>query len=168
MKSIVEEVIHEILKRLEIKTAVVIGEKQCKLEKLFLAVAENDDFDAVIIRNLSNKMLADLALGTICTKDENAVYRAFCENKDVYMIKDGIECLNGQNKAFNAIFRLYSEYLEKLERYGAVIFGNVITEKLAEKMHCNGAKKIYISKKDIITPLADDFMRKNNIIIDRR
>ncbi|WIF95531.1 hypothetical protein [Caminicella sporogenes] len=79
--------------------------------------------------------------------------------------KDLTECLdNGYCKSENEISNETNKVLEEIIKE-AVITKKVISEKDIENLWNKGYKTIAIDKKSIITPLAKDFIRTNQINI---
>lgn len=170
--SLADEVYKELLKRLSIKTALVIGKEKTEFENGFFTVeaVENAEYDSVIIRNLENSMLVNLALGRAGNLNERLVLKAFYEGKKVYISKSGIAYRKMYPKVRRRLFKLYEEYEKQILDYGAELIGweSVITEKDVSRYSDAGGKCITVSQSTIVTPLAMDFIKAHNMKLERR
>lgn len=166
MKDFADEVYEELIKRLNLPTALVIGKTRSEFENGFITVTDcAEKYDAVIVRNLDNTMLAHLALGIAENDCEKAILKSLCR-KNVYIMRNGIECLKCEQNIPKSLDRLYRGYADTLTEWGAKIigFGKVITENTVEEFFASGGKRVYIEKDSIITPLAKELLSKYDII----
>lgn len=168
MTDLIDSIIDELLRKINIKKAVVVGCKKSEFENSFYI--ENDlkrEYDCVIVREMSNTMLGRLAVGAGNGK-EKIVLTALLEGKKVYIVNDNIEFLNYGRK--NPLYVYYSSCLERLEYYGAERVGDIkiIDYDYVKSQYEFGIKKIICTKRSVITPLAADFTQKNKIEIVRR
>ncbi len=170
MSDFVCEVYGELIKRLNLPTALVIGKSGTEFEKGFITVTDcAEKYDAVIVRNLDNNMLARLALGLAADDGEKAILKSLCGG-NVYIMRNGMECFKNKNILPKRLYRLYCGYADTLIGWGAKIigFGKVITEKAAAEFFESGGRIIYAEKDSIITPLAADFITKYDMVLERR
>ena len=149
------------------KRAAVIGGTNCLVSNLVLTpVYEN--YDILIVSYLSCNMLAETAL---CL--DNAITKALINNKQVYVLESGLKFKNINNKV---LFEKYNSYFKTLISYGVKsincteeIFLNKNSKKLltAADFSTSNSKTITVSKTAIVTPLALDYAKENNITIIR-
>jgi len=170
--NLADEVYKEVLKRLNIKTALVIGHDKSELENGFITVSveDNAEFDCVIIRNLKNSMLVNLALGNPVNMAETLVMKALLDKKRVYIVRSGIQYINMKRDIHVKLFELYKSYESAIIGYGAQIAGwdRVVTEKAVKDFYEMGGRVLSVPDNAVVTPLAMDFIKKNKMMLESR
>lgn len=201
VEKIVDKVFKEVVKQLQTEKreqAIVIGSlkennpccAQYECIPFSEAVGEKD-MKLVIITELPNKMLANLANGYSTTAEEEYVLRYLLQGKEVIALKDGVEFFSYKNTAPKALYNTYLAYFNKLQEYGiSFVTGNehtsskrsheqdlsnkegeinkkIITELDLQKQFLKEVTCILIPRNSIITPLAEDYIRKHRMKIQR-
>lgn len=170
----------EKLKEFEEKYSVVKYENNMEMaEGLFLT-------------NLSIRELSNLSLGMASSDIEEYILKHIMAGKEIYVLSDGMEYKEYKKTAPKILYSKYVEAEEKLVSYGIKLINHsteivkeenhiveevsnkentitltkkLISESDLRKPHINGVKEIIVGKKSIITPLAKDYIRINNINI---
>lgn len=224
--KLIELITKEVMKRIKLMVEVnnnnkkvLILEKSenlCPVVKKILAENEMsvdsidsmgnlDNYEFILIQNLSNNELINIAQGYQNSEKEKAIIDILLKGKKVYGLEKGLEYKEYEDVAPKGLIEVFQGYKEKLSTFGVeftslrAIIGSKVTEKSANKseektqvkslekvdvkthqnvitkklvseidmknMQKDGAKEVRISKKSIITPLAKDFARINNITI---
>jgi|GEM_PF-3195458 len=144
-----------------------------------------------IITELPNKMLANLANGYSTTDEEECVLRYLLRGKEVIALKHGVEFFSYKKTAPKALYHTYLAYFKKLQEYGvSFVTGDectssnqnheksssnkegeinkkIITEMDLQKQFLKEVTCIFIPGNSIITPLAEDYMKKHRMKIQR-
>ncbi|MBN6206688.1 hypothetical protein JYK21_09485 [Ralstonia pickettii] len=196
VEKIVDKVFKEVVKQLQTEKceqAIVIGSLKennpCCAEYEcipFSEAAREKDTKLAIITELPNKMLANLANGYSTTEEEEYVLRYLLQGKEVIALKDGVEFFSYKNTAPKALYNTYLAYFNKLQEYGiSFVTGNerispkrslsnqgeinkkIITEMDLQKQFLKEVSCILIPRNSIITPLAEDYIRKHRMKIQR-
>ncbi|MGL4848643.1 MAG: TIGR02536 family ethanolamine utilization protein [Clostridium sp.] len=148
--------------------------------------------EALFLTNLSIRELSNLSLGMASSEIEEYILKYIMSGRDVYVLSDGMEYKEYKKTAPKLLYRKYVEDEESLVSYGVKLINhsteiekekNYTTEKASSeekqitltkklisesdlrKPYINGVRDIIINKKTIITPLAKDYIRINNINI---
>lgn len=148
--------------------------------------------EALFLTDLSIRALSNLSLGVASSKIEEYILRHIMAGKNIYILSEGLEYKEYKKTAPKILYSKYVEAEEKLISYGINIISStnevikneqedikeinengksitlakkLISESDLRKPHINGVKEIIIDKKSIITPLAKDYIRINNINI---
>lgn len=169
---------------------------------------ENDgieSFDYIVVPDLSNKDLVNLANGAGQNKVCKIVVDAILQGKKVIVLEEGICYRKFKDTANENFFNMFKSYEEKIVSFGIEIVAKrdlikyldhgdcketmqnrsqktekletkqgveintkVVSERNIEKLLSTGHKTIYVNKKSIITPLAIDFIRTNDINVIRK
>ncbi|MBZ9634257.1 hypothetical protein [Clostridium sp. FP1] len=183
-----EEELREVKELLEYKYEVIVYDG----EDISLK-----NYESIIVTNLCNKGLSSMALGLCNDKLQELIVEALFKGKRVYVLKEGIQYRKYSTKANEALYNLYSQYECKIMSYGAIIVNEkdllksmeigadcneksaqkdclvessnkrLITESDLKKLYMNGIKEVNLIKKAILTPLAQDFIRINQLKINR-
>ena len=117
------------------------------------------------------------------------VYNALFNNKKVYMLEKGIEYRKYKDSSRKNLFNLFLSYENKVRELGVEIIrdsnlnsiesnitikehaekycNKVLTENYLIKNNLRSKKFLKISKDCIITPLAQEYIKNNNIIVTR-
>ena len=149
------------------KRVAVIGGTNCIGNNTTLTPLYSE-YDVLIINYLSCNMLAETALGF-----ENAITKALINNKPVYVLKSGLKFKNISNKT---LFEKYNTYFKTLISYGVKLINcteDIFLSKKSKKLLTvadlssldNGT--VTLGKDTIVTPLASDYAKENNITIIR-
>ncbi len=213
-QTLIDEILDEVYKRLEAKSS-----QQTSLKKLIFigpmpdtglkylqqaykcSVYKNskEDYEGIVITKLTIEMLGHLATSSPVTEEESLILKALLNEKQVYMLEEGIEYRRYKENAHKALYTLLMDYEDKIKKYGIQcishldellnsgksrdnheapkpITGNVNFDMTYKKLlleadlikkHLEGICIVTISKGCIITPLADDYIRKHHIEIKR-
>ena len=149
------------------KRAAVIGGTNCIGNNTTLTPLYSE-YDVLIISYLSCNMLAETALGI-----ENAITKALINDKPVYVSESGLRYKSISNKA---LFEKYNSYFKTLISYGVKLINcteDIFLSKNCKKLltaadfSTSASKTITVSKSTIVTPLALDYAKENNITIIR-
>lgn len=147
--------------------AAVIGGTHCICDKLTLTPLW-DDYDILIISYLPTDLLTKTALGL-----ETEIIKTIKMGKNVYLLKNAA---NHISKLPKPLILLYNSYIDAIKSFGVKliyctdeIFAGKNAKKLltAADLEGFGNKSYRISGKTLITPLALDFAKENNITITR-
>lgn len=87
----------------------VVGGTNCLTDKLCL-VSIYDDYDVLLFSYMPVKMLGECALGI-----NEAVCTAFCRNKPVYVLKDGLQY---KKICDEVVYQMYCTYAQRLKYLG--------------------------------------------------
>lgn len=98
-----------------IKVAV-IGNTNCISNNMAL-VSKYSDYDILIVSCMSCTMLANCALGL-----DDDFANAFLKNKQIYVLKSGLEYKRIADKA---VFQMYSVYRRALQSFGVKFIESV-------------------------------------------
>ena len=154
---------------------------------------ENLDHTTILISELSEEQLAHLALGCSYTDEERCILKALLEGRTVYLLESGITYRKYKKTAHKPLYTLYQDYESKLIQYGIRIIshiGELFTSQKEEPIlthskevdlkhkkllletdlihtHLETFTVIEISKKCIVTPLAEDYIRSHKLKIKR-
>ena len=149
------------------KRAAVIGGTNCIGNNTTLTPLYSE-YDILIVSYLSCNMLAETALGI-----ENEITKALINNKQVYMLESGLKFKNICNKA---LFEKYNSYFKTLVSYGVKLI-NCTEDIFLSKNHKKlltvadlsslNSGTVTLGKDIIVTPLALDYAKENNITIIR-
>lgn len=128
-KQIIDEVVRELYKRLTTKVvkpcAYVIGPVELpfveELKEHYDVITKRNEvleMDFIVITNLTVSMLAHIAQGCCQTSSEEEVLEALLEGKPVYVLEEGIVYRNYRQSAHKALYAMFLEFEEKIERFG--------------------------------------------------
>lgn len=144
------------------------------------------DCSVVIITKLCLKTMANLANLISSTKEEEFIIKMLMKGKKIYVADEGLIYKKYKNSAPKQVYNKFLEFEGVLKNYGieimnsylnktntttiekeetVVINKNLITEADVRKQYLMGNKAICINSKSIITPLAKDYIKINNIEI---
>lgn len=147
--------------------AAVIGGTHCICDKLTLTPLW-DDYDILIINYISINLLTKTALGF-----ETKIIKAIKSNKSVFMLK---YASNHIAKLPKPLISQYNSYINTLKSFGVKLIDctdEIFTSKKSKKLLTTADLEGFedtifkVNAKTIITPLALDFARENNITIIR-
>ena len=157
-----EEIVAKVIKRLD--SWAVIGKNE-KIEGYNTVFGRIEGAKGVIITEMSLTMLGNLACG--CGgRDEEYILRMLFSGKPVLLKEDGI--LYRKNKTNSALCSMYRRYEKILYDLGVKPFGaNESGKKLITVADLKGVSTVKINKNSIISPLAADYIKENNITVIR-
>lgn len=147
--------------------AAVIGGTECINDKIVL-VPLWDDYDILIISYLHTDLLTKSALGF-----ETVIVNTIKMSKNVYLLKNATKHIN---KLPKPLILLYNSYIDTLKTFSVKLIDctdEIFMSKKAKKLLTTADLEGFedtifkVSAKTIITPLAFDFARENNITITR-
>ena len=212
------------------KKVLVLGESLhgaeagAGLELVFLRDAENaraEDFDHILIADLPNKLLGEMAMGLERGGEGCVIVEALMQGKTVHILEEGIVYRQFRDTAKPAFYKLFCDKEQTLISYGmevlpaaqltAVLAGGsdskgdaktgcktcavdakpepavmpvsesqqpqdkgvlnldkrVISERDVRNGFEQGYMRFFVGKKALVTPLANDFIRVKNLLLDR-
>lgn len=128
-EQIIDEVVRELYKRLTAKVvkpcAYVIGPVELpfveELKEHYDVITKRNEvleMDFIVITNLTVSMLAHIAQGCCQTSSEEEILEALLEGKPVYVLEEGIVYRNYRQSAHKALYTMFMEFEEKIERFG--------------------------------------------------
>ena len=205
IEKIVDKVFKEVVKQLQTEKrekALIIGSQKdndaCCAQYDCVPFSEADDqesFQHIIITEMSNKMLFNLANGNYDTPEEEYILNHLLQGKRVRVSADGVDFFKYKDTAPKALYETYLSYYSKLKAYGISfvtenehenessadpnkdvespnrkegrINKRIITELDLQKQLLEKKTYILIPEKSIITPLADDYLKKHRMEIQR-
>lgn len=190
-KVIVPESISEYPNILENKNLeYVILEENDNIEEYL------KDSQGILIPRLSLENLSNSALGMINNKVDTLIIKGLLNNKEVFILDEGIEYkeYTSSNSSLIKLYEDYMEKLidygvriissvqlneDGLFKSNSSVIVNkenhsdnrvlevkLIDQKFAEEFTKKGSKSITLTKKTIITAIAKDIFRENNISIE--
>ncbi len=151
----------------------------------------------VLVTELSVEMLSHLALASPVTEEEKFMLKALLQEKPLYILEEGVEYRKYKKQAHKALYALLMTYEDKIKKYGVsfishldkmqatkpcetvaegTVRGNINLDMTYKKLllesdlikkHIEGVCTVVITKQCIITPLAEDYIRKQHIRIQR-
>ncbi|PEX93239.1 ethanolamine utilization protein [Bacillus cereus] len=224
VEALVEAITKEVYKRLQDipvskregpkKTAVFVAtEAYPQLENLLtheFAIQYFDDSvrdcDVVIIPKMCIQLLGNLANGLSNSPRERFILTMLLKGKTVIVLEDGIVYKKYKQTSNALLFKMYGEYVKKIEEFGVKIIHDtqllqsccedkivqnaqftkstmngeaqiykkveliskkVITEADLKKFHLRNVKEIIVTPNSIITPLAKDYIRMQQMQVQR-
>ncbi|MGL4730287.1 MAG: TIGR02536 family ethanolamine utilization protein [Clostridium sp.] len=168
------------------------------------SMSDISDYKCILIQNISNNELRNIAQGYQNSKKEKAIIDILLKGKQLYALEKGVEYEEYKEIAPKALIDVFEEYKNKIASFGVeftslktvinevkdkkednkvaaskkketkttccdadreVLVKKLISEIDIKNLHKDGAKEIIVSKKSIITPLAKDYARINNLVI---
>ncbi len=213
-QTLIDEILDEVYKRLEnkckeqesLKKLIFIGpipdtglKYLNQAYKCSVYKKSEESYEGIVITKLTLEMLGHLATSTPSTEEEGFIVRALLNEKQVYMLEEGIEYRRYKENAHKTLYTLLMDYEDKLKKYGIqfishldeilnnervksnpytpksmqdtvnmdMTYKKLLLEADLIKKHLEGICIVTISKGCIITPLADDYIRKHHIEIKR-
>ena len=150
-------------------------------------------YECILISELPVERLGQLALGCSSHKEDQMILKALLEETPVYLLESGLTYRKYKKTAYKPLYTLYQDYEDKIKQYGVRIIQQVgdllldqkdnpeinyaspihlVDKKLlleSDLMHkqIGAFSVIEVSKKCIITPLAEDFIRSHKLKIKR-
>lgn len=150
-------------------------------------VEDVDEANKVFILNMSNKMLYDISNGVSDDELTNKIIKSIMKGKDVCVLKGGLEFKQYESTCPKELLNRYKSYIESLNKYKVKFVDefktekkteeksiiadltnkNLINEKVVSRATNAEVKSIRVDKKALITPLAKDFIRSEEIEVKR-
>ncbi len=161
----------------------LVYQDECELEKL-----NTEDYKHMIITSLTLNQLVSIGIGKAEDAITSLIIECILKNKNVSVLNDGIGYRKYKTSSNENFYKMIENYEKTIISYGIrfidendidLIYGKnkkvlveddpidhkIITESLLEKRHRKVGNTIRIRKNAIITPLANDYIRTNNIKI---
>ncbi|WDV45092.1 hypothetical protein PV797_16420 [Clostridiaceae bacterium M8S5] len=148
--------------------------------------------DYIIVPKLENNALAKLALGVADDEVTLAISETLLRGKQITLLEEGIAYRKFKGLANASYYDMFKSYEEKLKEYGmtiikqedlhlqksktdetlkigkTVINKKIIVESDVKKVYEAGHDTIQINDKSIISPLASDYIKINDINITKK
>ena len=188
LKNEIIEIIKKELNALKNKKdqITILGEDNLLKQELENSFEIVKNAEKIIVSTLLIPSLVNISMGTYSTEQCEQLLKLILENKQIFILEEGIEWRNYSLIPL-VLRKKYLSYEEKLKEYGAIIvkkaeiknllenkgmeleiFEKVLDEKKIKESLVNRVETLYISEETIITELAKDIIRKNNIKLVRR
>jgi ethanolamine utilization protein len=188
LKNEIIEIIKKELNALKNKKdqITILGEDNLLKQELENSFEIVKNAEKIIVSTLSIPSLVNISMGTYSTEQCEQLLKLILENKQIFILEEGIEWRNYSLIPL-VLRKKYLSYEEKLKEYGVIIvkkaeiknllenkgmeleiFEKVLDEKKIKESLVNRVETLYISEETIITELAKDIIRKNNIKLVRR
>ncbi len=188
LKNEIIEIIKKELNALKNKKdqITILGEDNLLKQELENSFEIVKNAEKIIVSTLSIPSLVNISMGTYSAEQCEQLLKLILENKQIFILEEGIEWRNYSLIPL-VLRKKYLSYEEKLKEYGVIIvkkaeiknllenkgmeleiFEKVLDEKKIKESLVNRVETLYISEETIITELAKDIIRKNNIKLVRR
>ncbi len=188
LKNEIIEIIKKELNALKNKKdqITILGEDNLLKQELENSFEIVKNAEKIIVSTLLIPSLVNISMGTYSTEQCEQLLKLILENKQIFILEEGIEWRNYSLIPL-VLRKKYLSYEEKLKEYGVIIvkkaeiknllenkgmeleiFEKVLDEKKIKESLVNRVETLYISEETIITELAKDIIRKNNIKLVRR
>lgn len=146
-----------------------------------------DEYDHIICPEMTNNDLIDISIGRAGSQISSLLIEGLFKGKRITCVDEGLEYTKYENRANGPFYKMFEGYKEVLMDYGVEFVGfkdlgkvlgldekgertkiistehKIITEACVEKLWNEGFNRIKLPKGSIVTPLTEDFIRKNNI-----
>lgn len=149
-----------------------------------------DDFRHIVITSLTLNQLINIAIGRSDDDATSIIIECILRGKSIFILNAGAKYRKYKTTTNENFYNMIENYEKNIISFGItfidendidLICGNnkeivveddrldnkVITESILENRQREGDNEIRISKNAVITPLANDFIRINNIKIQR-
>lgn len=150
-----------------------------------------DDFSHMIISSFTLNQLANVSMGRSDDQITSIIIEGILKSKSIFILNDGVEYHKFKNTSNENFYNMIEDYEKNIVSFGIKfidekdidliggenkevvketysIDNKIITESILEKMYRSGNKDINIRNNAIITPLAKDYIRINNINIIKK
>lgn len=147
-----------------------------------------EDYKHIIITSLTLNQLINIASGKADDAITSIIIESILKGKSILILNDGIKYRKYKTTSNERFYRMIENYEESIISFGItfidesdidLIYGNkkkvlaedkyvdnkTITESILKNMQRKTGSSIRIRKNAIITPLANDYIRTNNIKI---
>ena len=188
-KYIIELVKKELSKYLteqgiEMKKQIsFLGDDKDIEEKLSQKFEISENAETLVVSKLSLKNLYNISNAIYENDYEEKIIKFLLENKEIIIIKEGIEYSKYENIPV-AVLKRYEEYIEKIKTYGIKIENKdfyinslekkeeVYSKKLLDlnslrELEIKGIKRLVIEN-SIVTSSAEEYAKEKNIEIIKR
>lgn len=183
--EIIKKEVEKYLKNTDVEKSTVklIGNDELlknEIEKSFTLCKNSKK---IVITNLKIPELISLDIGTYTDEVSKEILNHILEGDKIFIIKEGIEWRKFKNIP-EKLYKKYEASEKSLMEYGVKFINKIeILENLEENSEINyfsqkvlnlrnikkiSGKKIIISEKTIITQLAMDYIRENDIKVIKR
>ncbi|NBI06144.1 hypothetical protein D3Z33_04625 [Senegalia massiliensis] len=159
---------------------------------------EIDSYKYIIVSDFTKDQLIDISMGKSTDNVSSIVTEGILKGKSISILTDGVEYHKYKNTSNKNFYNMLKSYEEKLISFGIsfvdkeniteifydkkeeeskisldkqdfyTINNKIITEAILEDIYRKGYKNILINKNTIVTPLAKDYIRINNITISKK
>ena len=169
---------------IEIKKEVYfLGDDNEIKEQLSQKFNFSENAKTLIVSQLSLKNLYNISNAIYENEYEEKIIKFLLENKEIIIIKEGIECSKYENIP-PMVQKKYEEYIEKIKSYGIKVenkdfYMNSLTKKeeiygkklldlnKLKELEAKGIRKILVEN-SIITSSAEEYAKEKNIEIIKR
>lgn len=183
--DIIKREVEKYLEKTEVKKEKIklIGQDKILKEHIEKNFEISNESKKIIVTSLNIKETVDLANGTFSTENGEEILNHILKGHEIFIINQGVLWKNYRNIP-ERLYEKYSEYESILREYGVVFVDKLEIEYLLDKnnkiltfnekvLNLRSIKKIkekeiVISGKTIITQLAMDYIRENNIKVIKR
>ncbi len=161
------EILAEVMKRLDVWS--VIGGNE-EVEGYNTVFGKSEYANGVIITQLSCSMLGNLA-NACGGSDEQFILSMLCGGKPVLVKEEGMEHRIKRRTMPKPLISLYTEYEKKLYLFGIKPLahsGIFLKKRLITASDLAGISVLETDKSCIISPLAQDYIKENKIVVVKR
>ena len=183
LKNEIIEIIKKELNALKNKKdqITILGEDNLLKQELENSFEIVKNAEKIIVSTLSIPSLVNISMGTYSTEQCEQLLKLILENKQIFILEEGIEWRNYSLIPL-VLRKKYLSYEEKLKECGVIIvkkaeiknllenkgmeleiFEKVLDEKKIKESLANRVETLYISEETIITELAKDIIFSNYI-----
>ena len=165
------------------KDVCFLGDDNEIKEQLSQKFNFSENAETLIVSQLSLKNLYNVSNAIYENEYEEKIIKFLLENKEIIIIKEGIECSKYENIP-PMVQKKYEEYIEKIKSYGIKVenkdfYMNSLTKKeeiygkklldlnKLKELEAKGIRKILVEN-SIITSSAEEYAKEKNIEIIKR
>ena len=165
------------------KEVCFLGDDNEIKEQLSQKFNFSENAETLIVSQLSLKNLYNISNAIYENEYEEKIIKFLLENKEIIIIKEGIECSKYENIP-PMVQKKYEEYIEKIKSYGIKVenkdfYMNSLTKKeeiygkklldlnKLKELEAKGIRKILVEN-SIITSSAEEYAKEKNIEIIKR
>ena len=165
------------------KEVCFLGDDNEIKEQLSQKFNFSENAETLIVSQLSLKNLYNISNAIYENEYEEKIIKFLLENKEIIIIKEGIECSKYENIP-PMVQKKYEEYIEKIKSYGIKVenkdfYINSLTQKeevygkklldlnKLKEFEAKGMKRIIVEG-SIVTSSAEEYAKEKNIEIIKR
>lgn len=176
-----EKILNQSKNGFDKQKIVVFGKKNDFLNQNFHTInfynskITTDEIDSIYITHLSSQMLSSIANLIATNEEEKFILEFLSKGKEIFIFKENIEYKKYVHTLPKEVYKKYLSFENILKSYNIKFINEIMENNKSEKLlSINNIKnyiinnKIILDKDMIISPLAKDFIRENNIILERR